>query len=122
MSGSSIKFDLSALVSGVEGLQSKADAAIQMYAETGALKMQNYARSNARWQNRTGQARQRLTGTSMKYANGYKIQLAHGVDYGKWLELANEKRYSIIPETIQNVGKNEIMPGFSSLLSKLGGG
>jgi hypothetical protein len=108
-------------MSGLEGMQSKLDSAVSMYAETSALKLQNYARSNARWQNQTGRARASLTATSMKYANGYKIELAHGVDYGKWLELANGKRYAIIPETIQNVGQGQIIPGFQSLLSKLGG-
>lgn len=119
MSGIGLKFDMSGLLDGMANFEGKAQVAFRMYAETSALKLQNSARANARWTDRTGQARQRLTGDSVTITNGYKLRLAHGVDYGKWLELANEKRYSIIPETIQTVGSNEIMPGFQKLLEKM---
>ena len=52
--------------------------------------------------------------------NGYRITLAHGVDYGIWLELAHEKKYAIIPETIRVVGDGEILPGFERLIERLG--
>lgn len=113
-------FNPSELLNGLAGYEDRAKAALQGYAETSALKLQNSARQNARWTNRTGQARQRLTGTSMVVANGYKLKLAHGVDYGKWLELAHEKRFAIIPETIDTVGSSEIMPGLQRLLERLG--
>lgn len=117
---SGFRFDMEDLLNGMANFESRADAAIRAYAETGALKLQNSARQNARWTDRTGQARQRLTGTCLTAANGYKLQLAHGVSYGIWLELANEKRYAIIPETLNTVGSGEIMPGFQNLLDRLG--
>lgn len=116
----SFKFDPSDLLNGLTKFESKSDAAVAAYAETSALKLQNYAKENRRWTDRTGHARQRLTGTSGKVADGYKLTLAHGVDYGIWLELAHEKRFAIIQETIQTVGSNEIMPGFQRLLERLG--
>lgn len=120
MSKNSLKFDMSGLVNGLKLVPDKADLAIRMYAEQGALQMQNFAKENRRWTDRTGHARQRLTGTVGKIENGYRITLAHGVDYGIWLELANEKRYSIIPQTIEYVGTFEILPGFEKLLERLG--
>lgn len=116
----SFKFDPSDLLTGLMRFESKSDAAIAAYAETSALKLQNYAKENRRWTDRTGHARQRLTGTSGKVSEGYKLTLAHGVDYGIWLELAHEKRFAIIQETIQTMGSNEIMPGFQRLLERLG--
>ena len=53
-------------------------------------------------------------------ANGYRITLAHGVEYGIWLELAHEKRYAIIQETIDHVGSLEIMPAFNRFLERIG--
>lgn len=118
---SSFKIDAESLINGLQGTESKAMIAIRMYAENSALALQNSARQNARWTDRTGHARQRLTGTALPLSNGYKLRLAHGVDYGKWLELANERKYAIIEETILNVGQNEIMPGFENLITRLKG-
>lgn len=116
------KWDFDGLIQGLQGTETKAMIAIRMYAENAALSLQNYARQKARWTDRTGNARQRLTGTSLPLINGYKLQLAHGVDYGKWLELAHERKYAIIEETIRVVGTSKIMPGFENLLGKLKGG
>ena len=114
-----LKFDLSGMISGLSDFESKADIAIRMLAEQGALQLQNSARENRKWTDRTGHARQRLTGYVGKTPEGYRITLAHGVDYGIWLELAHEKRFAIIPQTIEYVGTFEIMPGFQRLIERL---
>lgn len=113
------KLDISGMAAGLASAASKSEMAIGMYAEQGALQLQNYAREHRKWTDRTGQARQRLTGTSYKIANGYRLELAHGVDYGIWLEMAHERKYSIIPETIDTVGEEKILPGLERLLERL---
>lgn len=115
----SFRLDASSLLEGLSSTETRAKAAIRMYAETSALKLQNYAKEHARWTDRTGHARQRLTGDSLVVTEGYKLRLAHGVDYGKWLELAHEKRFAIIMETIEIVGSSEILPGFERLLERV---
>lgn len=115
---SGFSWDMSGLESGLESFMGKSEAAIRMYAETAALKLQNYSRNKAPWTDRTGHARQRLSGTVTKVTNGYKITLAHGVDHGIWLELAHEKRFAIIQPTIL-ANSNEIMRGFEKLLERL---
>lgn len=115
----SFKLDAGSLLSGLAAFGERSDAAVMVYAEQGALKMQNYAREHRRWTDRTSHARQRLTGSVETLSNGYKIVLSHGVDYGLWLELANEKKYAIIPETIEYVGEKEILPGFNRLVERL---
>ena len=117
----SIKFDAGPLLSGFDKFSTKADVAIKMYCETSALTLEGYARENRRWTDRTGHARQRLNCKCLSLANGYRLELGHGVDYGLWLELANEKRFAIIMETINTVGNGEIMPGFERLIDRLGG-
>ena len=115
-----LKWDLSSLLSGMANAENKVDAAVRMYAETGALKLQNYAKQNAPWTDRTGHARQRLNSYVSAVSNGYKIALAHRVSYGIWLELAHENRFSIIPQTINYVGTQAILPGLNKLLERLG--
>lgn len=113
------RFDISDMVAGLANLESATDKAIRVYAEQGALQLQNFARENRKWTDRTGQARQRLHGYVGDIPEGYRITLAHGVDYGLWLELAHEKRFAIIPQAIEYVGTFEIMPGFERLIERL---
>lgn len=121
MANSYFKLDARNLLKGLENIRDKADIAIEMKADEGARKLQESAQLNARWQNQTGEARRRLTGYYETVPEGYKIYLAHGVNYGIWLELANEMRYSIIPETIEYVGTFEILPDFEDFMNKLKG-
>ena len=109
-------FDSSNLSNGLSSFGLKFDAAVKMYAETSAQKLRTYSQEHRRWTDRTGHARQRLNAYVTKVNSGYKITLAHGVDYGIWLELAHEKKYSIIPETIRVVGEGQIIPGFQNLI------
>lgn len=113
------KLDISGMVAGLSDLESATDKAIHVYAEQGALKLQNFARENRKWTDRTGQARQRLHGFVGKIPEGYRITLAHGVDYGLWLELAHERRFAIIEQAVEYVGTFEIMPGFERLMERL---
>lgn len=112
--------DFSELHSWLNTAPGRAEMALNMYATNAALKLQNYARDNAPWTDRTGHARQRLTGTVSRTSSGYRITLAHGVDYGIWLELAHEKRYAIIQPTIL-VNTSEVMAGLNKLLERLKG-
>lgn len=121
MADSGFSFDMSDMLKGMADFQSKAEVALEMYAETSAKKLEGSAKQNRPWTDRTGQARQRLNGSVGKVPEGYRIYLAHGVDYGLWLELAHERRYSIIPETIRKVGTLEIIPGLQRLFERLGG-
>lgn len=112
------QFDPGDMLDKISRASSKSEAAIAMYAENAALTLQNYAREHRPWTDRTGQARQRLTGSVAIVAQGYQIILAHGVNYGVWLELAHEKRFAIIQPTIQ-AKFPEILSGFNKLLERL---
>lgn len=117
------KLDAEKLLSGLTSFEDRAEMAFRMYAEQSALKLQNWARLNRRWTDRTAHARQRMTAVSYPkpISSGYRIRLQHGVDYGIWLELANERKYAIIMEAIETVGSSEILPGLTKLLNRLGG-
>ena len=115
-----MRMDISDMAGKLQSMSTRADAAVRMFAEQGATKMRSSAQRNAKWTDRTGSARQRLNAYVSATANGYRITLAHGVDYGIWLELAHEKRFAIIPQTINQVGTAEIMPAFERFLERLG--
>jgi hypothetical protein len=70
-------------------------------AEYTALKMQNEARVNARWTDRTGNARSGLFGAAVRKGAIITIILSHTVHYSIYLELANSQRYAIIVPTIE---------------------
>lgn len=115
-----MRVDTSKLEQGLERISERADSAVRVFAEQGAIKMRSSAQRNAKWTDRTGSARQRLNAYVSAMENGYRITLAHGVDYGIWLELAHEKRFSIIPQTINYVGTFDIMPAFERFLERIG--
>lgn len=113
-----MKFDTRSLSAGLDKLEDRMDIAVKLYADTAAITLQNFAQKHAPWTDRSGRARQTLKGYRENRANGYRINIAHGVDYGIWLELAHEKKYAIIPDTI-NQCSPQIMQGFNNLMGRL---
>lgn len=114
------RFETSELLEGLDAFEDRTDMALRMYAETAAKDLEGYMKHNAQWKNRTGHARQRLTGTVEDVPKGYRIKLAHGVNYGVHLEYANEKKYAILQPTLLSQS-NKVVEGFHKLLNRLGG-
>lgn len=78
--------------------------------------MESYAKQHAPWTDRTGDARERLYATVEETGPIGTIVLAHGVDYGVWLELSHGGRFSIIPETIDVFGP-KVMRSLQNLMN-----
>lgn len=78
--------------------------------------MENYAKTNAPWTDRTGDAREYLSATVEETGPIGTIVLSHGVPYGIWLEIANGGRFSIIPETIDVYGP-QIMRSLQNMMN-----
>lgn len=115
----SVKFDGQGITDGLMDFETKAQAALRMYAETAAQKLEGSARENAPWTDRTSAARNRLNCKVEDQGNGAQLlALSHGVDYGLWLELAHEKNYAILQPTINKEGP-EILSGLSNLLQRM---
>jgi hypothetical protein len=92
----------SKLVKAFEQYGDKVFVAVKAVAAFVAQKMQDEARKNAPWTDRTGNARGGLFGVSNEAAKHIvEIYLAHTMDYGKYLELSNGGKYAIIMPTIQ---------------------
>lgn len=114
-----LDYDSSTLSKNLDKMAVKLGAVILMYSETKARQLQSNMKKNRPWTDRTGKAKATLNAkVSQPEKNIIRITLAHGVDYGIWLELAHEKNYAIIAPTIKVEGPR-IVEDLSDIMSKL---
>jgi hypothetical protein len=85
----------------LRGWRERLLAAIEKVCTIVAARMQATAQDTAPWTDRTGNARQGLTARFMRLGTVFVLVLFHTMDYGKWLELANNGRYAVILKTMQ---------------------
>lgn len=112
-------YNQSTLSSGIDKMATKLGAAVLMYASTKAVELEAKMKQNRPWTDRTGMAKATLNAkVSRPNNNTVRIILAHGVDYGIWLELAHEKNYAIIGPTIEQEGPR-IISDLDNIMSKL---
>ena len=104
----SFKFDANNLIKGLAEREIKTRAALGLYADTVAKKMETHAKSNKPWVDRTGRAKQSLNSSWKWVGDVARVELSHGVYYGIYLELCNEKRYAIIKPTIDTISPQAI--------------
>jgi len=76
--------------------------ALHALADYFASVLEAAAKGTAPWTDRTGAARQGLTGMAVKAATGIVIYLFHTVFYGVFLELKNAGRYAVIMRTMES--------------------
>lgn len=109
----------SALKLNLDTLGNKFDVLLRVYMTTKAPQIESYMKQNRKWVDRSSMAKTTLNAKFSKPSKDvYRITLAHGMDYGIWLELANEKKYAIIEPTI-NVSGPQMMKELQGLLNKL---
>lgn len=97
----------------------KLGAVVLMYAATKASELQAKMKLNRPWTDRTNMAKTMLSAkVSQPNKDTVRITLAHGVDYGIWLELAHGKNYAIIAPTVRDEGPR-IIDDLNNLMSKL---
>lgn len=87
------------------GLDSALEGELMGQVEEEALAMAqeilDYAKSNAPWGDRTGDARHLLDVDVSQEGESVIIQLYHQVDYGLWLEVIQNGRFAIIMPTLE---------------------
>ena len=104
----SFKFNARGLMKGIAEREIKTRAALGLYADTVAKKMENHAKSNKPWVDRTGRAKQSLNSSWKWVGDVARVELSHGVHYGIYLEFCNERKYSIIRPTIDYISPSAI--------------
>lgn len=114
-----LDYDKSTLKKNLDKMSVKLGAVILMYAATKASELQAKMKLNRPWTDRTGMAKIMLNAkVSQPSKNIIRITLAHGVEYGIWLELAHGKNYAIIAPTVREEGPR-IVEDLNNLMSKL---
>lgn len=112
-------YNESTLSAGIDKMGTKLGAVILMYASTKAVELEAKMKQGRPWTDRTGMAKATLNAkVSQPDKNTVRITLAHGVEYGIWLELAHEKNYAIVGPTVEQEGPRMISD-LDNLMSKL---
>lgn len=115
----SLKIDIGSLGDSLESLGDRLRMAVLMEAQTASKEMESYAKANRKWTDRTGLAKGNLRSVvSQPKKNLIRITLSHGVDYGVFLELANEQKYAIIKPTLEKY-EPELMESVRGLLDRV---
>ncbi len=82
---------------------------IGMAARAAWFRSEAFAKSKAKWTDRTGNARGSLSGTYTanisRDSARFEITISHGMPYGIWLELRWNGKFAIINKTVENQGK-----------------
>lgn len=114
-----LRIDISQLNSSMGSLSPKLTSALLMYMSTKSAQIQAKMKMKRPWTDRTGMAKMMLS-AKPNHPNEFTFQiiLAHGVDYGIWLELANEKKYAILMPTINEEGP-KMVSGLTNFLDKI---
>lgn len=110
-------FDMSEMKRNLELIHTRTEEALMAYGKTAAASLQRDAQKDRPWTDRTAHARQRIKGYCIREGKRIRIYLAHGVEYGIYLEFAHEKRYAIIYPTLRRRGP-EIIAGAVKVVSK----
>lgn len=82
------------------------------------------ARKNAKWTDRTGQARRNIEGSSEKTDNKVTIKLEgyaeqNNKEYFQYLEYAKQKKYAILEPTLKE-NKDEVINRYAKSLKAVG--
>lgn len=90
------------ILRGMTEYERKVHFAIKQVGLYIAVEMEKYAKENAKWSDRTGNARQSLHTQVHEIAGGVvRVYLSHGVQYGIFLETGHAGRWAIIFPTIE---------------------
>lgn len=95
--------------------EDKFKIAVSTYAESVAKKLEEEAKQNAPWVDRTGLARKTITGDVTHEANKAVVNLKGNMDYSIFLEEARGGRNAVIKPTLDNNEEN-ILRGLQRLI------
>lgn len=115
---SSFSWDSTRLMTNVRNAGPRINRAISSAVDYQATRSESYMRRNAKWTDRTANARNGLHTRVSHTEQQHVITLAHSVPYGIWLEVRWSGKYGVIPEAVR-VGGDELMALFNKLFSGL---
>lgn len=73
---------------------------VKQIIDNNFIQAENFARGNAPWTDRTGDARRSIGSVDDSSKDIIRYWLKIGVDYGIWLEISNQGKYRILVPTM----------------------
>jgi hypothetical protein len=92
--------------------------AIRIMLDYWAARAVTQMRTEARWTDRTTNARNGLAAQRFNETDGGSLVLYHSVPYGIWLEVRWSGRYAIVGPTLNNIGP-QVMRSIQEGLARL---
>ena len=97
-------------------IENRLKESLRIISDIAAKKMADWGRINAKWTPRTGDAQKYLTGEAYWENNEIlTVAVMHNINYGIWLELAHEKKFAILEQSIETQ-REELMKQYGKLL------
>ena len=114
-----LQWDMKEFEESIKFIQTRFQTSILILCEVAAAKMEEYAKDEAIWIDRTSNARQKLIGQAY-YVTMDQVQIAvsHQMDYGIWLELAHGRDYAILETAIEE-NIDELLNSIKRLIGRL---
>jgi hypothetical protein len=110
---------LDALDHSLKNFDTRARTAIGAAMKYQAARSETWMRTNARWTDRTTNARNGLFATVLEEGTDvWLLVLSHSVSYGIWLEVANSGRYAIVRPAWLRANR-ELMQLISKLFERM---
>lgn len=113
-----IKMQNGELLNSIRQIDSRMNRFVAATMRMHAKRAEAFAKRSAPWTDQTGNARGSLSGNYEGGGTQHKIVVAHGVDYGIWLEVRFSGRYAVINPTIAHEGP-EVMKTLSGGFGKI---
>lgn len=89
----------------------------EMALEYTIAESENEAKRKAPWTDRTGNARNSITGSGPMTNGGAIVAgLSIGVFYGKYLELSNQGKYRVLWPTLEGFSRQSLLSNLRSIL------
>jgi hypothetical protein len=105
---SRIKIDYNdkALKRNVSTFKTRLRKAVALTTERHAAETTAWMKTNARWTDRTSAARTGLYTVATHSPSYEELLMGYSVNYGIWLEVANDRQYSIILPAMRIMGES----------------
>lgn len=114
-----IEWDTSDLSTGIPLMEIRIRRYMHGHVVLWAGIIESYMKIRAPWTDRTGLARFTLAAEGVREnQNRYTIVMRHGMPYGKWLEIANQRRYSIVLPTMYTHGQ-QVVSNLTGMLDRI---
>lgn len=84
----------------MRSLKTRCAEAAKAVVDRNFIEMENFAKSNASWTDRTGDARRSIEKVDKSDSQAIEFWLIIGVTYGIWLEIANQGKFQILRPTL----------------------